>query len=125
MSIECYIYGNASQRRVDELPWTWQERLEPTSQEIRQLIAMNDDPMSIEIEVRRAFIQTNWAVVFDRNAERKKLPRIIYVSPFRHRFFIFGNCIIAGIDEAQRLRPLYPTEVPIIKDEYSVVSANS
>jgi hypothetical protein len=110
---------------VDELPWTWQERLEPTSQEIRQLIAMNDDPMSIEIEVRRAFIQTNWAVVFDRNAERKKLPRIIYVSPFRHRFFIFGNCIIAGIDEAQRLRPLYPTEVPIIKDEYSVVSANS
>ncbi len=116
---QCYIYGNAAQHRADEIPWTWQERIELTSPEVRQLIAMNDDPMSIKIEVRRVFDQKEWVVVFDKDAERKKLPRIIYVSPFQHKLWVFGNCIIAGIDEAERLRPLYPTELLLIKDAYS------
>ena len=119
MSIERYLYGNASQTRVNELPWIWQARIEPTSPEVGQLIAMNDDPTSIKIEVRRVFIQKDWVVVFDKDAERKKLPPIIYVSPFKHKFWIFGNCIIAGIDEADRLRPLYPTELPFIKEDYT------
>jgi len=119
MSIQSYIYGNAAQHKVNEHPWTWQERIEPTSLEIRQLIAMNDEPLSIEVEVRHVFVQNDWVVVFDKDAKRKKLPPIIYASLLQHKLWIFGNCIIAGIDKAERLRPLYPTELPFIKEDYS------
>lgn len=108
------MYGKASKPSVvyQRYPWKWQNPLEVTSDQVRQLVINKANRDDIILDILRPFPQKNWGLVFDPKAQRRFQPKMIRFES--KDLDIFGNFIISGIDEAGRLRGLVEQEVQII-----------
>jgi hypothetical protein len=112
------IYGKVSKPTNTvyvQYPWLWQEPLEVTSDLFKELI-LKDEYKDTNLCIHRLFpkIPGDWGIVFDIHASRRYQPKMIRIKSGDYNYEVLGNFIIAGIDEADRLRGLFQHEVDLI-----------